>query len=343
MVDLMTCLPASYVIGMGIDSDARDGTAPHPRVEDEPRVVSPNPHPSARSRREFLLASASALVVSGCSRDASEAPRPGAVTSTAALPRSRLPALFLAHGSPLLLDDVRWKSEFLAWGNALGKPRAVLMLSAHWTRSPVRLGAEKTVPLVYDFSGFPQRYYDATYAAPGAPLVASRVRELLEAGGQRVTSSERGLDHGVWVPLSAMYPAADVPVLQVSLPSLDPKTLFALGERLAPLRDEGVLVVGSGFLTHNLRALDASPNAAPPSWAHELDAFCKESLAKQDIDALLDYRARAPGVAQALPTHEHFVPLFVALGAARGEGARFPIEGFTYGSFTKRSVQLGAA
>jgi 4,5-DOPA dioxygenase extradiol len=253
-----------------------------------------------------------------------------------------MPALFLAHGSPMLLDDATWKSELRAWGKSLGKPKALLFVSAHWTRSPVRLGATRPAPLVYDFSGFPERYYEVQYPAPTAETVASRVRELLAAQGQKTDDTERGLDHGVWVPLMAMYPEADVPVLQISMPSLAPESLFALGERLAPLRDEGVVIVGSGFLTHNLRTLDPSPGAHVPSWASELDAFCKEALVRRDVDALLDYRSRAPGVAEALPTHEHFVPLFVALGAAQNEAATFPIEGFTYGSFTKRSVELGS-
>ena len=141
-----------------------------------------------------------------------------------------------------------------------------------------------------------------------------------------------------------MYPAADVPVLQVSLPSLIPAELFALGRALAPLRREGILVVGSGFLTHNLRMLDPRPDAPPPAWAAEFDAWAEDVLRRRDVDALLDYRARAPGVRQALPSHEHFVPVVVATGAAIDDStaaARFPITGFTYGSATRRSVQFG--
>ena len=140
-----------------------------------------------------------------------------------------------------------------------------------------------------------------------------------------------------------MYPEADVPVLQVSLPSLDPQALFDLGRALAPLRDEGVLIVGSGFLTHNLRAANFGPSAATPAWATEFDAWAADVLARQDVDALLDYRHRAPGVRLALPTHEHFVPVVAALGAAvdRPDAVTFPITGFAYGSMTRRSVQFG--
>ena len=134
-----------------------------------------------------------------------------------------------------------------------------------------------------------------------------------------------------------MYPEADIPVLQVSLPGEDPARLLALGQALVPLRDEGVLIAGSGFLTHNMRAF----SNATPAWATAFDQWAARTLAGGDIEALCDYRARAPNVATALPTREHFTPLIVAAGAARGDSAKFPIEGFAFGSFTKRSVQWG--
>lgn len=254
-----------------------------------------------------------------------------------------MPVIFLAHGSPQLLDDVEWVGELRAWADDLPHPTAVLMLSAHWEARPVALGATTTVPLVYDFYGFPRRYYETTYAAPGAPALAARVRTLLAAAGTTVVATERGLDHGAYVPLVAMYPTADVPVLQMSLPSLVAPDLFALGRALAPLRAEGVLIVGSGFLTHNLRMLDPTPGALTPAWAAEFDAWAADVLARRDVDALLDYRARAPGVALALPTHEHFAPVVAAAGAATtsGGGVTFPITGFRGGSLTRRSVQFG--
>ncbi|HXY20946.1 MAG TPA: class III extradiol ring-cleavage dioxygenase, partial [Gemmatimonadales bacterium] len=173
------------------------------------------------------------------------------------MPDPRVPAIFLAHGSPFLLDDEAWVADLRRWAGSLPRPRAVLMLSAHWEQKPITLGATRPVPLVYDFYGFPEKYYRVQYPAPAAPDLARRLKELL-GRTQPVIESDRGLDHGAYVPLLAMYPSADVPVLQVSLPNLDPTTLFELGRALAPLRREGVLIVGSGFLTHNLRAMDWS-------------------------------------------------------------------------------------
>lgn len=254
-----------------------------------------------------------------------------------------MPSIFLAHGSPLLLDDRHWMAELRAWADAMPTPRAVLMVSAHWVEKPVALSATTTVPLVYDFYGFPQQYYDVQYPAPGAPDLAVRVKELLGRAGREVRQEERGLDHGAYVPLVAMYPTADVPVLQMSIPTMSASDLIALGRSLAPLREEGVLIVGSGFLTHNMRSLDWRSGSAPPAWAAEFDAWAKEMLERRDVDELAQYRERAPGVRDALPTHEHFVPVAVALGASidRSESVAFPIAGFTYGSFTKRSVQFG--
>ncbi len=254
-----------------------------------------------------------------------------------------MPAIFVAHGSPFLLDDAGWVAELREWAKAMPRPKSILMLSAHWEQKPVTLGATRTVPLVHDFYGFPERYYRVIYPAPGSPGLAARVRRLLGETQPVADLPERGLDHGAYVPLVAMYPDADVPVVQASLPSLDPATLFTLGRALAPLRREGVLIVGSGFLTHNLRAMDPRPNPTTPSWAAEFDAWAADVLSRRDAEALIDYRSRAPGVRQALPTHEHFVPVIVAMGAAVEEpgSVKFPITGFTSGSLTRRSVQFG--
>lgn len=250
-----------------------------------------------------------------------------------------LPAIFVAHGAPPLLDDAAWMAELRRWADAMPRPKALLVLSAHWERAPLAVGATAPRPLVYDFYGFPRRFYELTYPAPGAPELAARVREF--TGAERDES--RGLDHGVYVPLLAMYPAADVPVLQLSLPTLDPTELVELGRALAPLRDEGVLFMGSGFLVHNLRAVDFGAAGPAPAWAREFDAWVAGKLAARDAAALVRYREEAPGVAMALPTHEHFAPVLVALGASLGrdEPVTFPITGTWLGAFTKRSVQFG--
>ena len=168
-------------------------------------------------------------------------------------PLMRMPAIFAAHGAPVLLDDAVWMGELAAWAKAMPRPQSILMISAHWEQRPATLGATRTVPLVYDFYGFPEQYYRTRYAAPGAPGLAARVRDLLRGKGIACADDPaRGLDHGAYVPLVAMYPAAEVPVLQMSMPRLDAAELFELGRALAPLRDEGVLVFGSGFLTHNM-------------------------------------------------------------------------------------------
>ncbi len=252
-----------------------------------------------------------------------------------------MPAIFAAHGAPVLLDDAGWMAELAGWARAMPKPAAILMVSAHWEERPTTLGATQPAPLVYDFQGFPEKYYRTRYPAPGAPGLAGRVRDLLRRRGMAVRDDPgRGLDHGAYVPLVAMYPAADVPVLQVSMPRLDPEELFELGRALAPLRDEGVLVFGSGFLTHNM-AYAFRPGI--PSWAREFDAWAAGALSRFDVDALKDFRARAPAARLALPTWEHYAPVLIAAGAV-GEGrprVSFPITGFWMdGAFTRRSVQF---
>jgi 4,5-DOPA dioxygenase extradiol len=254
-----------------------------------------------------------------------------------------MPVVFAAHGAPILLDDEAWMGELAAWARDLPRPKAVLMVSAHWEERPTTLGATRPVPLVYDFQGFGEKYYHTRYPSPGAPELAARVRELLRARDLPVADDpERGLDHGAYVPLVAMYPEADVPVLQVSMPGLDARRLFELGRALAPLRDEGVLLFGSGFLTHNMRY---AFRPGTPDWAREFDAWAAEALTRFDVDALIDFQARAPAAELALPTWEHYAPVLVAAGAAaeaERPTATFPITGWWMdGAFTKRSVQLG--
>jgi 4,5-DOPA dioxygenase extradiol len=251
-----------------------------------------------------------------------------------------MPAIYLSHGAPPLADDALWTGQLASWSAALPRPASVLMVSAHWEAAPLALGATATVPLVYDFWGFPERYYEVKYPAPGAPALAEDVRKLLRAANMPVTDlPDRGLDHGAYVPLAEMYPQADVPVLQISMPTLDPRQLFEVGRKLAPLRDAGVLIVGSGFFTHNLRAMNTGGGVSPVM--AEFDHWGQEVLAHGDIDALLDFEHKAPAAHLAHPRTEHFAPLFVTLGAAAGDlsGARTVIDGFWFG-LAKRSIEI---
>ena len=251
----------------------------------------------------------------------------------------RMPALYLGHGAPTMVDDPVWPVELAAWSASLPRPSSILVVSAHWESAPLTLGATTTVPLTYDFWGFPERYYRVRYPAPGAPGLAARVRGLMPDGESVAQDPHRGLDHGAYVPLTVMYPDADVPVLQVSMPDLDPEHLFALGRRLAPLRDEGVLIVGSGFLTHGLPYLaDFRSDAAPPAWSAEFDDWAGAALAAADVESLVRFRD-IPSARYAHPRAEHFVPLFVTLGAAGPAAVPVtPIAGFFLG-LSKRSVQ----
>jgi 4,5-DOPA dioxygenase extradiol len=197
-------------------------------------------------------------------------------------------------------------------------------------------------PLVYDFGGFAEKYYRMTYRTPPATALAQRVAAMMPDTEPVHQHPSRGLDHGAWVPLKIMYPEADVPVLQMSLPTSDPQRLLALGERLRPLRDEGVLIIGSGFLTHGLPFLtEWRIDAAAPGWSQDFDAWAGEALARGDVDALASYRSEAPGMPYAHPTVEHFTPLFVTLGAATDSEAPGEqlFEGFWMG-LSKRSLQV---
>ncbi len=231
---------------------------------------------------------------------------------------ARLPALFLSHGSPM--HALAPGAVGRAWGalaNGIARPKAILVASAHWETNLPMLTAGARPETIHDFFGFPEPLYAIRYAAPGAPWLAERAAVLLrQAGFTAAANGCRGLDHGAWSPLLHMYPEADVPVAQLSLQTpLGPRHHLALGHALAPLAAEGVLVVGSGHMTHNLR--DRMPDGATPlPYAKGFQEWVNARLRSHDIDALLDYRARSPHGERAHPTEEHFLPLFVALGAA---------------------------
>jgi 4,5-DOPA dioxygenase extradiol len=252
-----------------------------------------------------------------------------------------MPALYIGHGAPLLLDDPIWSGELSDWATRLDKPKAILIISAHWESAPLTLGSTtQGTPLIYDFGGFDPKFYNLQYNAPGAPELAARIKALMN---EPVTDQpNRGLDHGAYVPLLKMYPDADIPVLQMSIPTSDPEKLFAIGQKLAPLREEGVLIVGSGFLTHGLAFLrEFRIDATPPGWSVEFDLWAKEALDRGAIDELMNYKALAPGMPYAHPTVEHFAPIFITLGAATKADVapQTAIDGYWMG-LSKRSFQV---
>jgi 4,5-DOPA dioxygenase extradiol len=254
-----------------------------------------------------------------------------------------LPTLYLGHGAPPLLEEPTWMAELSGWAAGLERPTAILIVSAHWESAPVTVAATTQVPLVYDFYGFPAHYYRMRYDSPGAPDLAQKVAALMPFDEPVMQMPHRGLDHGAWVPLKAMYPDADIPVLQMSMPDLDPQHLFGLGQRLAPLRDEGVLIIGSGFMTHGLPFIHEYMSGKPgaPEWSVEFDQWVADALSRGDLDELFAFREKAPGMPYAHPTTEHFAPLFVALGAATRADAPpdTKIDGYWYG-LAKRSIEL---
>jgi 4,5-DOPA dioxygenase extradiol len=232
---------------------------------------------------------------------------------------SRLPSVFLSHGAPTLpIDPSLPSAEFALLAGHLPRPRAILMLSAHWgTLSPV-VSTSAQPETIHDFYGFPRALYEIRYPAPGAPELAQEAIELLSEAGIPAAGEAHGLDHGAWVPMLLLYPDADVPVAQLSIqPRLDAAHHYKLGRALRALGERGVLVIGSGQITHNLRAADFSARRedADPRVAEFTDWF-EARLAARDVDALVDYRRQAPHAVLMHPTDEHLLPVFSALGAA---------------------------
>jgi 4,5-DOPA dioxygenase extradiol len=237
----------------------------------------------------------------------------------------RLPGLFVSHGSPMMALEPSPARSFLAGlGALLPRPRAILMVSAH--HDAAYQGGRATVtsspspPTIHDFGGFPDELFAMRYPAPGDPVLAERVVDLLAGHGLKLTADpERGLDHGAWVPLSLTYPQADIPVVQLSIASnASPEWHYALGQALAPLRGDGVLIIGSGSITHNLRALfSARPaiDAPAPAWVTDFTDWVAERMAAGAVDDVLHGVERAPHGRDNHPTMDHILPLFVAMGA----------------------------
>ncbi len=235
---------------------------------------------------------------------------------------SKLPTLFISHGAPTLAMENNATTQFLAnLGKSLPKPEAIVCISAHWETEATAVTAWKRSDLIYDFYGFPEALYTIEYPALGSPAIATRLQSLLLKSEKKCSLElRRGLDHGAWIPLRIMFPDADIPVLQLSLQTrYSTQHHFELGKAIAALRDEGVLIMGSGGATHNLGTLDFSSEASAP-WAVEFMHWLDSAIVSRDEESLLDYRNRQRFAARCHPREEHFLPLFVALGASEGKG-----------------------
>jgi len=239
------------------------------------------------------------------------------------------PSVFISHGAPTFaIEPGRAGAQLRALGHALGNPEGIVIVSPHWMTRGLEITASDSPETIHDFGGFPAALYDIQYAAPGAPALAARAARLLELRNASATlHPTRGLDHGAWVPLMHMYPDADVPVIQVSLPfSSTPEQAYALGQALAPLGGEGVLVIGSGSLTHNLREFSMG-NTAVAEYAQTFTRWVRNAVQHGDSDRLLHALERAPNAQRAHPTSEHFLPLLVAAGAAKDASSVTVLDG----------------
>jgi 4,5-DOPA dioxygenase extradiol len=259
--------------------------------------------------------------------------------------RDVVPPIFVSHGVPASALDAASGSELASWARELPRPRAVLVVSAHWQAGTLSRGSTASRPkLLYDFEGYEVAQSRAdlervTYAAPGAAELAYELGELLP-----VERTERGWDHGVWSPLLRMFAGADIPVLQLSLVAgAAPRRLFGIGRKLGVLASRGYLIVGSGGITHNVAELDPRKDAPPAEWARAFDAWVANLLADAEIEDLLAWRTKGPDARRAHPTSEHLDPLFVLAGAASlfDHAVGFPVRGFEHGTLSRRCVQFG--
>jgi len=254
-----------------------------------------------------------------------------------------IPALFVGHGSPMqAIEPSRYTACWEQLGRVLPRPRANLAVSAHWYTRGIGVTAMPQPATIHDFHGFPAALGAVQYPAAGDPLLAARVRTLLQPASVRL-DQDWGLDHGTWAVLRYAYPAADVPVIQLSIDAtLPPSAHYALAQRLAPLRDEGVLVLGSGHVVHNLGDVDWSSQATPAAWAEEFNEQVRAAIIAGEHAALTDYLQLGAAARRSIPTPEHYLPLLYVLALQRpGETASFPVDGIELGSIGMLCVQVG--
>lgn len=253
----------------------------------------------------------------------------------------RMPVVFVSDFGPMpAVESDDYTEALHALGRGLPRPRAVVVMSGHWeARGTLAVTAAEQPAVIHDYHGFPPHFYEVDYPAAGDPALAERTVKLLSEGGFPArTDHKRGLDHGAWVPLSRVYPEADVPVVQLTVPAgAEPGVLMAVGRALAPLRDEGVLLVGAGTLVHNLRLVHFHGKHDPPdAWAVEFERWIGERLDWGTLDEIADYRRLAPHAATAAPTTEHFDPLFFVLGAADGDPVTHHYQAIRWGNGSLR-------
>lgn len=260
---------------------------------------------------------------------------------TFAMTERKMPVLFLGHGSPMnAIEDNAWRRSWQALGKGLPRPQSILCVSAHWETAGVGLTAHLQPETIHDFYGFPKALFDMRYPAPGSPALARRAQELL--GPQAFLDEQRGLDHGAWAVLEPMYPQADIPVVQLGLDTRRPgEWHYELAKKLAPLREEGVLIVGSGNIVHNLR-LWRFHDPKPYDWALRFDDVVAQRIRDRSHQDLLVWSRLGPDAMLSIPTPEHYLPLLYALALqAPGEAATFFNED-VWSSGSMRSVLIGA-
>jgi 4,5-DOPA dioxygenase extradiol len=257
----------------------------------------------------------------------------------------RMPALFVGHGSPMnTLTDNRCTQAWRRIGQALPRPLAILAVSAHWYMPQLAVTAMAEPETIHDFYGFPQALFEFEYPAPGSPALAARVRDLLQPFEVDADMSW-GIDHGSWSVLAHLFPAADIPVVQLSIDRSRPAQFhYDLGKRLAPLRDEGVLILGSGNVVHNLGMLAWDRPDAAFDWAQRFEQAVKDRLARRDHAPLVSWDSLDPQARLAVPTPEHYLPLLYAIATQQDdEAVSFPVDGIEMGSLSMLTVALGAA
>ncbi|RJG04751.1 4,5-DOPA dioxygenase extradiol [Noviherbaspirillum cavernae] len=256
--------------------------------------------------------------------------------------RPRMPAVFFGHGSPMnVLEDNRYTRAWQQVGTSLPKPKAILAISAHWYTRGTGITAMAAPQTIHDFGGFPQALFDMRYPAPGDPALAARVRELLMPVDVQLDHSW-GLDHGTWSVLVKAFPDADVPVVQLSIDGTQPAAWhLALGRRLAPLRDEGVLIIGSGDVVHNLRLMMRGNHPAY-DWAQRFNERVREHLQKGEMEVLAEYEQWGNDATLSVPTAEHFLPLLYVAGTRQGnETVSILVDGIEAGSISMLTAAIG--